>query len=365
MNDCVERFYFLDVLRGLVVAMMVIVNSPGNDHSFITLNHSNWHGCTLADLVFPFFIIIVGISSVLALSNMQCRGLSKDLILAKVIKRTIVIFLLGVLLNAFPYHFDFATLRWFGVLQRIALCYFCSAIFFLTVSTRGQALLFLIILLAYEGLLFSVSSPLSLEGNLVGVIDRGLFSSNHLYLKIFDPEGLLSTLPAISSGLLGNLVGILLISKKSSRLFLKKVIATGLVFLLLASFWNQSFPINKALWTSSYVLWTGGLLLLLLAVVYYLVDVLNGRCLTQPLVFLGRHALFIYCLHVLLLKVQAMIHLKIADGVDVNLRVYLGDSLFGYLLPAYASLAYSLSFLVVCALICQMSLKLCSTKHCN
>ena len=202
----IPRVLSLDVFRGITIVLMIIVNSPGNPKPYGWLEHSAWHGCTLADVVFPFFIMIVGMSSVLALSNLKRKNVSQSYIFKKIIRRSVFIFLMGLLLNAFPYHLlDWSNLRVMGVLQRIAICYFVSAGLFLTSSIRTQALIAVIVLLGYA------FTPLMLAGDVGGYIDRLLLSPEHLYTKTFDPEGLFSTLPAIASVLLGNLIGFQLI----------------------------------------------------------------------------------------------------------------------------------------------------------
>lgn len=346
-----KRFIFLDVLRGFTVALMVIVNSPGNCTPFSTLEHSTWHGCTIADLVFPFFIIIVGISSVLSMSSSKQKGSPQNEIIRNVFKRTLIIFALGLALNAFPHHFDFDTIRWYGVLQRIAICYFISALLCLRTSIKVQAFIFVVLLVTYPILLIAGGNvvPFSLEGNLVGVIDRLIFASSHLYLKTFDPEGLLSTLPAIASVLLGNLIGFLLLNISSPTMFIRQTLVVGFLFMGIALVLNQSVPINKSLWTSSYVLWSGGCLLVLLSLTFYLIEECGYATYAKPLTFLGRHALFVYCLHVFLLKVQAMIKLHL-HGEIVNLRVFLSDTLYSFFPMKIGSLLYSISFLLFCTL---------------
>lgn len=240
-----HRLLSLDVFRGISIALMILVNSPGNNTVYPLLNHSAWNGCTFADLAFPFFVFIMGVSLVFSLSKARELGVPIDELIVKIFKRTIILILIGFFLNAFPYHFHFSTIRVFGVLQRIAICYFFTAILFLTTRIRTQFLIMSVLLIGYWLLMTMVPVPdfgannLSQEGSLAAYIDHLFFSSEHLYGKVFDPEGFLSTLPAIATALLGSLTGYWLISNPSEK--------------------NKSYFYS---WRASYVNWLGlGLIL--------------------------------------------------------------------------------------------------------
>ena len=342
------RFQSLDVFRGMTMVLMIMVNSPGNLTPYQWLAHSEWNGCTLADLVFPFFIVIVGISSVLALSNLQAKGVSSRLIYQKIVKRTLYIFAVGLLLNAFPSHFDWHTIRILGVLQRIAICYCCSAFLFLMTRVQTQAAVMVALLIGYAclqngmGMFGDTDYLLSLEGNRVGFLDRLIFAPGHLYTSTFDPEGLLSTLPAIASVLLGNLIGYCLIEKRGQQV--QWFLAAGVLLLTLGWIWSFALPFNKALWSSSYVLWTGGLALLVYALVFAWIEEKHITWWSPAFSLLGRYAMSVYILHVLFLKIQAMIHMQLASGVVVGLRLYITDVCFGRLTPQNASLCYSIAY---------------------
>jgi len=342
----IPRLLSIDVFRGITIALMIIVNSPGTQSPYAWLEHSVWDGCTLADLVFPFFIVIVGISSVLALVNLRAKGLPMSALLAKIIRRSMYIFLMGLALNAFPHHFDVSSIRILGVLQRIAICYFFSAILFLTTSVRTQAIIMLVFLSVYWWLMVAFA-PLTYDLNLAGYLDRLVFAPGHLYTPTFDPEGLLSTIPAIASALLGNLIGVLLISTYTKQQKLTQMVVAGLLLAVLGSLLSYALPLNKALWSSSYVLMTGGLALLVFALVYALIEIQQWQRFAKPFALFGRHAMLAYMLHVLFLKLQALIHLHNAAGTIVGLRLYITEVLFGHLTPEFASLCYSVSYMLL------------------
>lgn len=348
------RLLSLDVFRGITIVLMILVNSPGSQKAYSWLNHSVWNGCTIADLVFPFFIFIVGVSLVFSLSAALKQGASKTKLFVKILKRTIFIFLIGIFLNAFPYHFDLNSIRIFGVLQRIAICYFSASLLFLTTRLRTQAAIMFMLLVAYWLIMMLIPVPdygsgnLTREGNLAAYIDRLVFSSAHLYEKIFDPEGFLSTLPAIATTLLGNLTGAwLLFSSQSKQRKLLGITAIGTMALIVGWIWGLSFPINKGLWTSSFVLWTGGMALILLAFCFWAIEIKQWKKWSKPFEIFGLNAMAAYFLHIFFLKIQAMIHLPRMDGSVGNLRIYITEHLFGWATLKTASLMYAFSYILV------------------
>lgn len=213
MQKKFERLISIDIFRGFTVALMILVNSLDDNHGLRWLSHSAWNGCTVADLVFPFFIFIVGVSVTLSFSKLRCSGLDTGQLMKKTFNRAVFLFLIGLLLNAYPNHFDFHSLRIMGVLQRIAVCYLFSALLFLTTSIRTQAIIAAALLPAYWLMMTLIPVPgvgaghLELQGNAAGYIDGLLIPANHLFRGGFDPEGILSTLPAIATVLSGNLFG--------------------------------------------------------------------------------------------------------------------------------------------------------------
>ncbi|MBP6918752.1 MAG: DUF5009 domain-containing protein [Legionellaceae bacterium] len=346
-----KRLLSLDVFRGITIAGMILVNtivlSP-----FQILDHAEWNGCTFADLVFPFFLVVMGISLVLSISKQRSVGISQSHIFYKIIQRTFIIFLLGMLLNIFPYHMTsdtFMTVRVYGVLQRIALCYFFSALTYLYLNTVLQIVLTGALLIGYWMLMTYYPVPhygfgnLSPAGNLGAYLDRLIFNPTNLYGKVFDPEGLLSTLPAIASTLFGNIVGIgLLTSKTATQKFLG-MLAAGTFLMALGWFWGQWFPINKALWTSSYALWTAGLALLSFAICYGLIEIKHIVHWSKPFEIFGLNAIVAYFLHVLFFKIQLKIHLSCGWGKTCNLRQIILKDLFGWMTLPYASLTYAIT----------------------
>jgi predicted acyltransferase len=204
-----KRLYSLDIFRGLTVALMILVNSPGYQQSFAWAKHSNWNGCTLADVVFPFFLFIVGMSIALAFSSLKSNANAIKKSTPIILKKTFVLLLIGIAFNLWSSHFSFDSLRYYGVLQRIAICYALASFIFLSTSLRKMAIIVALMLSGYwlsmlymplNGLEIGQLTPYN---NLAAYIVRFLFSANHLYGKTYDPEGLLSTLPALAKTLSG------------------------------------------------------------------------------------------------------------------------------------------------------------------
>ena len=347
------RLLSLDVIRGLTILCMILVNSPGNATPYAWLEHSEWNGCTFADLVFPFFIFILGVSVVFSLAKVRAEKIPVSTLMMKVFRRAVILILLGLFLNAFPKHFDFSTLRFFGVLQRIGVCYFFAALIFLTTGVRMQLGLFFGFLVAYWLLMIAVPVPgfgvgnLSQLGNLAAYLDRLVFSSVHLYGKIFDPEGFLSTLPALSSALLGVLTGKWLMTHYSMSKKLVGMIIAGVLAMLLGWLWGLSFPLNKALWTSSFVLWTGGFALLVFGFYYWVLEMRQWRRWSLPLEIFGVNAIAAYFLHIFFIKLQHMVVIPNADGTSGNLRAYITTHAFGWAGVENASLLYSVGYVAL------------------
>lgn len=347
-----QRLLSLDVFRGITIALMIIVNSQASEHPYALLEHVTWNGCTLADLVFPFFLFIVGITTAISLQRHKAVELKWELY-QTIFKRSVMLFLLGLFLNAFPYHYDISSLRIYGILQRIALCYLACSILYLNTSIKTQVILFIGILLGYWILLTQIPVPgfganqLTAEGSWVAYCDQLLFSSQQLYFKVFDPEGILGTVPSIATTLFGVLVGQLLLSSidKTRKGFV--LAFTGCVFLIVAWVGSYSFPINKNLWTSTFVLWTSGWAALLFAFVYLLIDVYGVKRWSLAFKILGMNALFLFIVHVLLLKMQFAIKLQLANGQVMNAQRAIAYYLFGNLGPENSALLYSLAFLLL------------------
>ncbi len=347
MNNYSPRILSLDVFRGITMALMVLVNSQGTRFIYPILDHAEWNGCTLADLVFPAFLFIVGVTTVISLKK-QRPGHE---VYGNILKRSILLFLIGLFLNAFPLHFDLATLRVHGILQRIALCYLVCSIIYLNTAVKTQLLIFVGILLGYWYFITQIPMPgisadqLSIAHNWAGYIDSLILSPAHLY-KNFDPEGLLGTIPAIATTLSGLITGNFLLSTYSNPKKCYLMIAVGLLFLLLGWMWGWAFPINKSLWTSSYVLWTSGVSLIVFALCFYLIDVLGYTKWAFPFKVFGMNALFIFIFHVLLLKLQSILLLPLRNGTTDNLKIVISDYLFSGFSQENAGLLYALVFLL-------------------
>jgi len=352
-----KRLLSLDVFRGLTIAGMILVNSPGNNTAWWPLDHAEWNGVTPTDLVFPFFVFIVGVSLVFSLRKRLEEGAARPELFRQILKRTAVIFALGLLLNGYP-HYPLSTIRIPGVLQRVALCYFFASIIFLWGSVSTQIMVLIAILLGYWGIMVLYPVPgfgpgnLTKEGNLASYIDRALLAG-HLYRPVYDPEGILSTLPAVATALCGSLTGIWL---RFVNIHVRKVtglLQAGLVCLLAGWKWGYVFPINKALWTSSYVLVSTGWALVLLSLCYWLIEILGWKRWAKPFEVFGTNAIAAYFLHVLFLKIQNLIRLPRLDGSPGNLRLFITDHLFsGWLSPPNASLAYAVCYTLFWLFIC-------------
>jgi len=334
-----QRLRSLDVFRGLTIAGMMLVNSPGNGTAYPWLEHADWHGLTPADLVFPFFLFIVGVSIAISLGKRLEAGHSRRVILISVFKRTAILFALGLFLNGF-WSYDLSTIRIPGVLQRIALAYLGGALCFLFLKPRAQFATLIMILLGYWGLNYGDMSP---EGNLGARIDRILLEG-HLYKPHYDPEGLLSTLPAIGTVLMG-ILSVRLTGTVPGRFWgLSPAVGSGIA-VLAGYLWSFSFPLNKALWTSSYVLVTGGLALGLLGLISWAVDHKGWEKPFRWLEALGLNAIAAYVIPLLFLKIQNRIPLTLPDGSPGNVRLWLTAQLFSpWVSPVNASLAYALVY---------------------
>lgn len=347
-----NRLLSLDAFRGLTIAAMVLVNNPGSqDYVYPPLQHAEWHGWTLSDLIFPFFIFVVGVSISLSLSKRLHVEDKRKKIYLKIYKRTLILFALGIFLALYP-HFNFATLRIPGVLQRIALCYLVSSILFIKCSTKGRGIAAFSLLGVYWAVMKLVPVPgygagiLEFEGNLCGYIDTKIFG-NHLYLEGFDPEGLLSTLPAISTTLLGTLAGDWLRLKKRISTTVVGLFGAGIFFTAAGLMLHPSFPINKKLWTSTFVLFTAGVALILLSVLYGIIDGLRAKKWIFPFLIFGTNAIAVYAASSLVNKTLRWI-MVFEGGEKISLYTYIYNH---FLVPWAGYSLGSLMFPLFCILI--------------
>jgi predicted acyltransferase len=288
------RLTSLDVLRGLTILGMIVVNNQGDgSHVLPSLGHATWNGITAADLVFPFFLVIMGVSMAMSFAKSRPTPL-------KILRRSALLFGLGFFLNAFP-HFDPAEIHIMGVLQRIALVYLVASFVVLYVPRTGQLALGASLLVGYFAAMTLVPVPghgagvLTPDGNLAGWIDRAVLGAKHVYGNgPYDPEGLLSTLPAVVTALIGFWAGDWVRHQHVGAHVTRRLTTAGLALAAAGAAWTLLFPINKKLWTSSFVLFTGGCALILLAATYQLVEVRGFRRLGRPFEILGLNAILVY-----------------------------------------------------------------------
>lgn len=366
-----QRYYSLDVFRGATVCLMILVNNPGSwSHIYAPLEHAPWHGLTPTDLVFPFFLFAVGNALSFVMPRLEAGG--DSLFWKKVLKRTALIFLIGLFLNWWPFvRWQDGTLsfihwvntanpekgvRIFGVLQRIAVCYFFASVIIYYLKLRkafyvGLVLLLLYWLLCYAG---NPADPYSLEGWFGTGIDKDVLHVPHLYKGEgvpFDPEGLMSTIPAIVQVIFGYLVGDYIQKKGKNFEMLTGLFVAGVAMLITGFCWDMVFPINKKIWTSSYTIYTSGLATLTIATMIYLIEFRNVRgALTKFFDVFGKNALFVFALSAFLPKGLGLI--RLGDGANPWNFLYTrgfsrlpGD-------PRLASLLYALCVILFMWAIC-------------
>jgi len=350
-----KRLLSLDVFRGMTVAMMILVNNPGDwGHIYAPLDHAEWNGCTPTDLVFPFFLFIVGVSISFAF---QGKIADRETV-KKIFFRSAKLFGLGLFLSLFP-KFDISVVRIPGVLQRIALVFLICSLIYLITKNRTQQIIFVSILIGYWILMTFVPVPdfgpanLEPEFNLGAYIDRIILGTAHLYkvAKTWDPEGLLSTLPSIATGLSGVLMGTWL--QRKDKEVTEKLIYLylfGCVLMVLGWAWDKAgFPINKALWTSSYVLLTSGLAICFLASFYWLIDVKGYQKWTKPFVVYGVNAITVFFLSGLIPRILRMIKIADSNGEQINSQTWLYKNWIAVFFsnPYHASLVGAITVIAI------------------
>ncbi len=326
-----ERLASLDIFRGMTIALMILVNNPGSwTYVYAPLRHAKWHGWTPTDLVFPFFLFIVGVSLSFSLTRRKTKGAGSSQLYFKIFRRATILFVLGLLLRPFP-QFDFSTLRIPGVLQRIAICYLFASLIFLKTRTKTRVLISAGCLTAYWLILKLVPVPgfgagvLELQGNLCGYIDTQLLSG-HLYTPNFDPEGILSTLPALVTALLGTLAGDWMRPSRPKRLKSLGLFAAGIVLAILGLWLHRFFPINKQLWTSTFVLFTAGAALLVLGLCYIVVDGLGIKRWAYPFLVYGTNAITVYVGSSFMAKMLSLAEVS-SGGESIPLKTYIYETL--------------------------------------
>jgi predicted acyltransferase len=330
-----QRFYSLDVFRGATVALMILVNNPGNwGHIYAPLDHAEWHGCTPTDLVFPFFLFAVGNAMAFVMPKLEAAG--ESFFWKKVLKRTALIFIIGLLLNWFPFCFyendvlvlktwnhssinskgEIFGIRIFGVLQRIAVCYFFASVIVHYFKVRGAFVFSAFLLLGYWFLcvVANQADPFSLSGWFGTNIDVNILGEKHVYHGegvAFDPEGIMSSFAAIVQVIFGYLIGNYILQKGKTQEMLNALFVTGCILILTGMAWNMVFPLNKKIWTSSYTIYTTGLAVLVLAVMMYLIEFKNVKgAWSKFFDVFGKNALFIFVLSGMLPRLMGLIRIK-------------------------------------------------------
>ncbi|MGA2577021.1 MAG: DUF5009 domain-containing protein [Bryobacteraceae bacterium] len=314
VQPAASRLVSLDVFRGATMALMVLVNNAGDGaHSYGPLQHSDWNGWTLTDTVFPAFLWIVGVAITLSLGKRMEAGIARGHLFAQVLRRAAILYVLGLIVYAYP--LNLSTQRWFGVLQRIAICYLIASAIYLTTGVRGQLIWIGSLLAVYWMIMKLVPVPgygagnLEVDHNIANYIDRVVLGShNYAGTKTWDPEGIVSTLPSIATALFGIMAGHILrmrreLSERTTWLFLigNVLIAAGLI----ADIW---LPINKKLWTSSFSMFMAGLDFVVFAICLWLVDGCGFKRAVKPFVMIGMNAITVYMISELLDEALSALH---------------------------------------------------------
>ena len=356
-----KRYFALDVLRGMTIALMILVNTPGSWNTiYAPFEHAAWHGFTLTDLVFPTFLFVIGNAASFSLRKYEDQ--SETVFLKKVFKRSILIFLIGLLLNAFPFVYregsefflkDFSKLRIMGVLQRIALCYLFGSLILHYLKLKQVLILSSILLLVYWFIMWYFGThpdPYSLEHNAALKFDLLIFPPENLWRgfgRAFDPEGLLSTIPAIVNVIAGYAAGKFIQKSGNNKKTVLKLVVPGLFLLGIALFWSQYFPINKGIWTSPFVLYSTGWDLIIIGFLILIIEVFGLKKWTYFFEAFGKNPLFIFIMSGVVITLMAIIFI---DGQPMKSWFY--DNLYLSWLSDYnASLAFAISYMLLMWLI--------------
>ena len=371
-----KRLLSLDVLRGVTIAFMIMVNNNGGPSAWSQMEHAEWNGLTATDLVFPTFLFVVGASIVFSFQARLARGATRAQLAWHTAKRACILFLLGIVVNGFP-HFHLAHMRFYGVLQRIAVCYLVVGLFYLwdkRLWTKVAALA--LVLVGYWVLVQWVPVPgagmpgrdiplLDKDKNIVAWLDRQIMPG-HLYEdstthNLCDPEGLLSDIPAIGTTLLGLLTGLWLRSPREEKNKALGLVLASAVCLASGYFWSIWFPLNKKMWTSSYVLVAAGWSLAVLALAYWAVEIMGwgkargrgksqaiSRAVLWPWLVFGSNAIAAYMVSELLPGIVELFPFK-EDGEKMDALAWVHNLLFDQIPdPAWAAFAYSFLFTAIC-----------------
>jgi predicted acyltransferase len=348
-----ERLVSLDAFRGATMALMVLVNTPGNGaHVYAPLNHSEWNGWTPTDVVFPSFMWIVGVAMTLSIAKRLAAGASRSKIFAHAFRRAAILYVLGLVVYAYP-AFDLSTQRVLGVLQRIAICYLIATAIYLNTRVRGQILWIISLLTGYWLLMALVPVPgygagnLDVERNFAHYIDRIVLGShNYLNTKTWDPEGIVSTLPAIATVLFGIMAGQILRLPRTLSQRATWLLSAGILLIAAGYICNIWLPINKKLWTSSFSLFMAGLDFTLFALMMWLVDIRGYVRAVKPLVIMGMNAIAVYMASELLEEVFDAIHLS-SGSQTVTLHAWLYGLFAAVASPINASLLFAVAYVLL------------------
>ena len=358
-----ERLLSLDVFRGMTIAGMLLVNNPGTWGAiYPPLRHAEWHGWTPTDLIFPFFLFIVGITTWISLESRRARGATDGELVRQILKRGLIIIALGLLLNMFPFEKieRFTQLRYTGVLQRIGLAYMLGALIAFRTNVKQQIVAAGALLIGYQALMTIVPVPGqpglgahyldTKDRHLAAWVDRFLMEG-HLWVgsRTWDPEGLLSTIPAIGTVLLGVIAGRWINGKEPLPERIAALLAVGSIAMVAGLMWNWSFPINKSLWTSSYVLFTAGMGAATLATCMWIIDQHRVTWWTKPFVIYGVNPIVAFWgAGAMARLIYSVIKVPCGEGASIALQRCVYDNAYASWLPdKLASLAFAMSFVLV------------------
>ncbi len=362
-----ERLVSLDAFRGFTIAGMILVNNPGSWSSiYPQLAHASWHGWTFTDFIFPFFLWIVGVSMTFSFAVRKSKGDDNAKLLLNVLRRSAIIFGLGMFLAGFPFgllwdhHFSWATIRIPGVLQRIAVCYFLASIIYLNTSMRGQIIAIGALFVGYWMMMFYIPIPeygagLFEKGKNFAVYIDSMFLTGHMWgqTKTWDPEGIISTIPAIATTLFGAILGDYL--RKSEQNKVEKsawMFVFGAGFLLLGAILDMWMPINKSLWTVSYSIFMAGWAMCIFGIFYFLIDARGIKKWAYPFTVYGMNAIFVFVLSGVVGRTLGLIKLTMDDGTQRSLGAFIYQSLFVPIAsPLNSSLLYAITWISVMYLI--------------
>lgn len=346
-----DRLVSLDALRGITIASMILVNNPGSwAHIYAQLDHAEWNGWTFTDLIFPFFLFIVGVSIVLALS--RGAGRPRKEVYAKIARRALVIFALGLFLNGFP-DYDLSMIRVMGVLQRIAVCYLLAAIAYRELSLAGLAALSTALCLVYWALMSWYPTPGIGPGvwekgrNFAAYVDQ-LVLGKHCWpaVKTWDPEGIVSTLPALANTLFGVMAGLWIKAGRSRGITAKGLVVAGALGLAAGWLWGLVLPINKNIWTPSYAVFMSGFALLVWSAVYWLIEIRGKKAWAYPFVVYGANSIAVFVFSGLVARLLNLWKVMGPTGKMTAVKNWIYLKLFSsWLSPFNASLAYALVFI--------------------